>query len=171
MWDFGLYFWETSFDKLLVMASDCDGLGTIARAECLSLLASRSVGRIALSRHALPVIVPVIYDLDGSDIVFCTGSGSKAPTIAHKTVIAFEVDDINQTTRSGWSVLVAGIALRIARDHPGWRTLQASGLRPWDSHVECLIRLSTDHLSGHRCFDCAVSDPFPETDHEDIGTN
>jgi nitroimidazol reductase NimA-like FMN-containing flavoprotein (pyridoxamine 5'-phosphate oxidase superfamily) len=41
--------------------------------ECWALLATASVGRIALSVRALPVILPVHYYLDGRRLMTCLG--------------------------------------------------------------------------------------------------
>jgi hypothetical protein len=55
---------------------DRNGLEILPRAECLRLLATRPVGRVGVSRHALPAILPVTYRMLGEDIVFATGTGS-----------------------------------------------------------------------------------------------
>jgi len=48
-----------------------EGGGLIPEPECWELLASTSVGRIALSIGALPAILPVQYYLDGQTLAVC----------------------------------------------------------------------------------------------------
>lgn len=130
---------------------DWNGLEILSRSECLSLLATRPVGRVAISRNALPVILPVTYRLLGEDVVFAAGSGSKSLALAHENVVAFEVDEIDLATRSGWSVAVVGVARRVQEGEPDWQAATDLDLRPWVGHQTVhLIRLATDRLSGRR---------------------
>jgi nitroimidazol reductase NimA-like FMN-containing flavoprotein (pyridoxamine 5'-phosphate oxidase superfamily) len=48
----------------------------LSERECWGLLATASVGRLALSVRALPVIVPVQYYLDGRRLAVCRGTTS-----------------------------------------------------------------------------------------------
>lgn len=87
----------------------------LSRHECLRLLGTKSVGRYAHveSVRALDV-VPVNYVSrpDGS-ILFRCGPGPKLSAADRRDVVAFEVDDIDEVTRTGWSVLVVGRARRL----------------------------------------------------------
>ena len=123
----------------------------LSRHDCLSLLASRPVGRVGVSRHALPVIFPVTYCLLGEDVLFATGTGSKSLAVAHENVIAFEIDEIDPASRSGWSVVVVGVARRIDERDPDWQAATDLDVRPWvGRHAVNLIRLGTERLSGRR---------------------
>ena len=86
-------------------------LDTLSPSECQRLLRSRSVGRIAVNRRGLgPLVVPVNYVVDESGaIVFRTSEGTKLARIA-RGAVSFQVDDLDEDSRSGWSVLVAGLA-------------------------------------------------------------
>ena len=90
-------------------------LQRLNREECVDLLASRSFGRFAYveSIRALDV-VPVNYVCrpDGS-IVFRSGPGPKLSAADRRDVVAFQVDDIDEDTHTGWSVLVVGRARRL----------------------------------------------------------
>ena len=83
------------------------------RAECLRRLRSASVGRVAVTHRALPVIVPVNYAVAGNAVIFRTETGGMLAHACDNTVIAFEVDDVADG-RSGWSVLVVGVAELLA---------------------------------------------------------
>jgi uncharacterized protein len=75
--------------------------------ECRTLLATHQLGRIGLADGAYPLILPVNYVLDGDAVVIRTDS-PKITAAADHTRVAFEVDDVDERTRSGWSVLEAG---------------------------------------------------------------
>jgi hypothetical protein len=81
--------------------------GPIPEGECWELLATTSVGRLALSVGALPAILPVQYYLDGRTLAVCLGH-RELPERALNTVVAFAADAIDPATRSGWSVQVQG---------------------------------------------------------------
>ena len=78
--------------------------------ECVARLAGHTVGRIAVTSRALPVILPVNYVLTGSTILFRTDPDGLLATATDDTVVAFEVDDLAADGLSGWSVLAVGIA-------------------------------------------------------------
>lgn len=96
--------------------TDTGDLVRLTREECLHLLASRRIGRFAYvaSARALDV-VPVNYISrpDGS-ILFRSGPGPKLSAADRRDVVAFQVDDIDESTRAGWSVLVIGRARRLS---------------------------------------------------------
>jgi nitroimidazol reductase NimA-like FMN-containing flavoprotein (pyridoxamine 5'-phosphate oxidase superfamily) len=102
----------------------------LCREECLALLGSRSVGRFAHveSVRALDV-VPVNYvSRDDGSVLFRTGPGPKLSAADRGDVVGFEVDDIDEATFTGWSVLVVGRARRLTATEVG-----AAGAlpRPW----------------------------------------
>jgi uncharacterized protein len=76
--------------------------------DCLKLLKLAYVGRIGISIHALPVILPVNYVLHEGDVVFRVGSGTKLAAATAGAVVAFEVDHSDPQGTSGWSVLLQG---------------------------------------------------------------
>ena len=84
-------------------------LEKLGQGECLQLLATRSVARIGLVVDGRPMVLPVNYALDGRTIVFRTAEG----TVLNQAVlqeVAVEVDQIDESTYTGWSVLVQGVA-------------------------------------------------------------
>jgi len=87
--------------------SDRNGLEILERADCLLLLTTVPVGRVAVTVDALPVILPVNFAVSTSgQIVFATGDGQKVRGALDNAVIAFEADAFDAVTRTGWSVLV-----------------------------------------------------------------
>jgi hypothetical protein len=82
-------------------------LFALDRSRCLALLATQEVGRLVGGNSDSPLIV-VNYTLDGDDVVARVDTESVAVTIGD--VVVFEVDLIDERTRSGWSVIVRGVA-------------------------------------------------------------
>jgi nitroimidazol reductase NimA-like FMN-containing flavoprotein (pyridoxamine 5'-phosphate oxidase superfamily) len=85
----------------------------LARSECLTLLAGGVIGRVIFTDHALPTVQPVNYLLDGEEIIFRTANGSKLAAATRNAVVAFQLDEFDLTTRSGWSVLGVGEAYEV----------------------------------------------------------
>lgn len=76
--------------------------------ECWQLLASVSVGRVALPVKALPAILPVQYYLAGRALAVCLGHRELPQSSLDGAMVAFNADAIDPVTRSGWSVQVQG---------------------------------------------------------------
>ena len=78
-------------------------------AECVRLLRSNKLGRIALvDRQRRPLIFPVNYFFDEGVVVFRSGPGTKLD-LAPGALVGFEIDSWDQEAGIGWSVLVKGI--------------------------------------------------------------
>ena len=121
----------------------------IPELECWELLASASVGRIALSLHALPAIFPVQYYLDGRSLAVCLGH-HELPGRALNAVVAFAADAIDPTSRSGWSVQIQGQASVPA--HP---TAGAFCGQPAAGQI---VQIEPGTISGHRVHLCPLID-------------
>jgi hypothetical protein len=127
----------------------------LSEEECWRLLATATVGRIALSMKALPAILPVQYYLDDRTIAICLGSFRVPEQSGHGVVVAFSADDIDPATRSGWSVQAVGIS---TFEH------QEVGV-PTDCGEPAagqLVHLEPKSLSGQRLSLC----PFLAAHHE-----
>ena len=80
--------------------------------ECLELLETCKVGRVAWCGAAGPTVIPVNYVLhDGAVWIRSTPYSMLARETAGGQM-AFEVDGVDEVARSGWSVLVRGRAER-----------------------------------------------------------
>lgn len=105
-------------DRQRLAPNDVDsapgGLSPLSGEECLALLATRTIGRfVYVARAGVPDVVPVNYVLDGSNILVRSGVGPKLQAAERRAVVAFEVDDIDEDTHSGWSVVVVGPTRRL----------------------------------------------------------
>jgi nitroimidazol reductase NimA-like FMN-containing flavoprotein (pyridoxamine 5'-phosphate oxidase superfamily) len=82
--------------------------------ECARLLSDGRVGRLGVIADGELVILPVNYVYDGEAVVFRTDAGLKLQSAPQRHV-AFEVDDVDEETGTGWSVLIRGYAREITR--------------------------------------------------------
>ena len=129
---------------------DRNGLELLDRAECLRLVSRRNFGRVGLTFGALPTILPVTYRLIDGQVVFRTGPGQKLAVATEHAVIAFEVDEMDLLTHSGWSVVVLGVAEEVT-DPNEVRRLDRVGLPRWlPSGQDRVVRLAPDLISGRR---------------------
>lgn len=84
--------------------------GTLPRSACIDLLGAAGLGRIAISEDALPLILPVQYQIDGDQILFCCGSRLGQAREPISQVVAFEASGIDPRALAGWTVQVRGHA-------------------------------------------------------------
>jgi nitroimidazol reductase NimA-like FMN-containing flavoprotein (pyridoxamine 5'-phosphate oxidase superfamily) len=78
--------------------------------ECLRLLAKQKVGRLAVAEPGgAPHLVPVNYTLLRGSVVFRSAPGTKLRLLVTEPV-TFEVDWSDDIGRTGWSVVVSGLA-------------------------------------------------------------
>jgi uncharacterized protein len=127
------------------------------------LLATVPAGRVSFFADGEIVVLPVNHVMDGQDPVFRTAHGSKLSAAEGQNVVAFEVDDYDERSRSGWSVLVNGRA-RAIYEEPEIQRLVRLGLRPWVGSADrsFWIRIQPTSISGRRI-------PEPEAGHERRG--
>jgi nitroimidazol reductase NimA-like FMN-containing flavoprotein (pyridoxamine 5'-phosphate oxidase superfamily) len=130
---------------------DHAGLETLSFALCLRLLASVPVGRVGFVADGEVQVLPVNHVLDGQDVVFRTTHGSKLSAAEGEKPITFEVDDYDERTHSGWSVVVTGRSEPVDEDAEVDR-LDRAAPRPWVSTVErpFWIRIRPTSVTGRR---------------------
>jgi nitroimidazol reductase NimA-like FMN-containing flavoprotein (pyridoxamine 5'-phosphate oxidase superfamily) len=119
--------------------------------QCLELLATEEVGRIAVVLGRQPLVFPVNYALDGEAIVFRTDPGTTLAAASFARV-AFEVDHIDRTTHSAWSVMIQGVGQEIT---PAYGKLFAHArslpITPWaPGSKEHWVRVIPRQITGRR---------------------
>ncbi|MFC4944929.1 pyridoxamine 5'-phosphate oxidase family protein [Pseudonocardia sp. GCM10023141] len=120
------------------------------REQCIALLGSAVIGRVVFTDGALPSAQPVNFVLDGEEVVFRTSNGSKLAAATRHAVVAFEVDDIDHATRTGWSVLGVGQAYEVVEPA---RLAELAELQPdpWaPDRTAHTISIPLQMLSGRR---------------------
>ena len=91
--------------------------------ECWELVRSREVGRMAYDDDRGPMVVPVTFVLDGETVLFRVAPYSQLARHLPDARAAFEVDEIDYFTRTGWSVVLRGSIERWRATTSGlWRT-------------------------------------------------
>jgi nitroimidazol reductase NimA-like FMN-containing flavoprotein (pyridoxamine 5'-phosphate oxidase superfamily) len=125
-------------------------LAGIDGAEARSLLETQEVGRLVYTRRALPVVTPVNYAVRDGAVWIWTASVSSMAQAVRGAVVAFEVDELDRETRTGWSVQVLGVAELIVSAAEVERAL-ACGPEPWaPAHKEHLLKIPLQVVTGRR---------------------
>ena len=91
-----------------------DDLEVLSEDECIRLLRSHSIGRVALTDQGQPLIFPVNYAADERAVVFKTAPGEKLDW-APRSKAAFEIDEVDAANGVAWSVIVKGVAYEITQ--------------------------------------------------------
>lgn len=135
----------------LDVAMDRGGLEVLTLAECLALLTSVEVGRIAFVEGGDPLVLPVNHLVDGHCVVFRTTYGSKLDAAWREKPAAFEADQFDPATRTGWSVLLRGEAQEVL-DPGEIAELDARGLEPWTDLGDRnrWVRVVPSEITGRR---------------------
>jgi nitroimidazol reductase NimA-like FMN-containing flavoprotein (pyridoxamine 5'-phosphate oxidase superfamily) len=122
----------------------------IPAAECLSLLHSAEVGRVAFVGGTGLVIHPVNYLIDRDTVVVRTSPYTLLAENASGQV-AFEVDDLDPWLSAGWSVLVTGHCAPIDDPDEAAALRRSERLHPWAAGQRNLfLRITPQHISGRR---------------------
>lgn len=142
---------ETSREGVADEATDRHGLEVLPVTQCLALLRSRPVGRIAYVEAGGPVIVPVNHLVDGNNVVIRSLSGSKLDSAVMNQDVAFELDHHDPARGTGWSVLVRGRATLVDEAEDAARYNQQ--LDSWaveDPDRATFIRIIAEEITGRR---------------------
>jgi uncharacterized protein len=127
------------------------GIEWLDRDECLRLLGSDDIGRIAVVAGGAPSVFPVNYALDGDAIVFRTDAGTKLDA-GPRAPVCFEVDAFDRAARIGWSVMAVGRLEEVTeRDAHTLERLQDLPIVPWAGGAKAhWMRLVPERVTGRR---------------------
>jgi nitroimidazol reductase NimA-like FMN-containing flavoprotein (pyridoxamine 5'-phosphate oxidase superfamily) len=131
--------------------------------ECRALLAPGGVGRVALATARGISIVPVNFTVHQENaIVFRTAPYSELGTYGRGVEAAFETDQLDYTSRKGWSVVAHGQLMLVDDPDEVYDIRQAADPWPWAAGQRSLyMKLTWSEISGRRIEDPAVSEPTP----------
>jgi nitroimidazol reductase NimA-like FMN-containing flavoprotein (pyridoxamine 5'-phosphate oxidase superfamily) len=124
------------------------GLEVLQWRECLRLLASYSIGSVAVTVDGSPTIFPVKHHVVDIDTIVFRSDRSMLPHTSGGSRMSLEVDGIDDTAQS-WSVIVHGfgrevVAAELAR-------LRELGLEPpAPGQKTHWIRILPDKITGRR---------------------
>lgn len=139
--------------------TDERSLSELSRAEALQLLASVPIGRLVFTHQALPAIRPVNHLVDEGTIVIGLTAGSVIASLSRPggTVVAYEADSLDLAQRSGWTVIVVGIA-RLEADADAVLRYRAR-LQPWLSGAMAeVLTISSEIVTGYRLIPAVPAD-------------
>lgn len=119
-------------------------------AQCLVLMGTVPLGRIAFTEGALPAVQPVAFALADGMVFIPTHRGSKVAAASRGAVVAFEVDDFDALARTGWNVTVVGPS-RLISDPAEVDRLDELGVQPWaPAGDHCYIGIQAQLVRGRR---------------------
>ncbi len=124
----------------------------LGQQECLELLGTTTVGRVAFSSSAGLQLLPVNFVARDGVIYFRTSSETILAELSDgDDDVAFEVDYHDGMFQFGWSVLVKGTAAAIEEDGELAEALSGRRPAPWAAGSRPLfIRLTPTAISGRR---------------------
>ncbi len=105
-------------------------MGVLDEATCVELLESTPIGRIGFSTDGELLVLPVNFSWYEHSVVFRTLEGHKLAAAAEQQHVCFEVDRWDADKRTGWSVVVQGLAHEVTHWAEEAR-LDDLGLIPW----------------------------------------
>lgn len=77
--------------------------------ECMELLNSVQVGRVAVNGSRCPTVFPVNYAIDGAAITFRVREEVRRE-ISEQLVVTFQADGVDDERAMAWSVMAQGVA-------------------------------------------------------------
>lgn len=129
----------------------------LTRQEALHRLGSAAVGRVVFTRRWLPAIRFVSHVLDNGKVIIC-GNGAEitAPGAVEDAVgVAYETDQIDPATRTGWSVTVIGPATLVTDPRKAARYRGTLG--PWPAgETNDIISIDPQSVTG---YEITAADP------------
>ena len=126
-----------------------DEFTLLSRSRCQELLESQSIGRVAWQAADGPQILPVTYAYHDGTIIFRTSPYGVLSELVRPTDVALEIDELDQESRQGWSVLVQGRAQGIAEPDQLVRMWAVGGVVPWASGVRnVFIQIIPHRITG-----------------------
>jgi uncharacterized protein len=121
----------------------------ISPARCQELLQSQSVGRLAWQAADGPQILPVTYAWHEGTVIFRTSPYGMLSELVRPTEVAFEIDELDQKTRRGWSVVLQGRAQGVAEPDQLTRMWTVGGVVPWAAGVRnVFIQIVPHRITG-----------------------
>lgn len=149
------------------MEIDAAGLRVLDRAECLALLGTATMGRIAVSAKALPLIAPVRFVVDGDCVVISIRSDTTLDAATRDTVVAFQAGGRDDSPTGAWSVHVTGIARHVTSAVELRRMAAFPLPKRTFGRPRRLVSISTDQLAGRARVD--DDEPFDPSLAHSIG--
>jgi nitroimidazol reductase NimA-like FMN-containing flavoprotein (pyridoxamine 5'-phosphate oxidase superfamily) len=132
---------------------DRNGLEVLDRSECLRLMKTQTLGRIGVTVDALPVVLPVNFQLFDGEVIIQTERDTRLADATQNTVVAFEVDNAEAGGAGSWSVTLTGIATEISDPEVIVQLRRLPFTRWVRNDNDRYVGISLDLVSGRRVTD------------------
>ena len=139
------------------LATDEAGLEILHLGDMFRLLASVPIGRVGFMADDEVAVLPVMFQVDGQDVVFRTHAGSKLANMELGRYVCFEVDCYDPAERTGWSVVARGLVEK--ESEAACARLDAPGVESWGGGAQerLWMRIRPTAITGRRT-------PSPDAD-------
>ena len=136
------------------MTHEVLSLELVSHTECVQLLTRAQVGRVVFTVAALPAVIPVTFAVLDDAVVMCTAADTRLAAAADGGVLAFEIDEMDPRSRTGWSVVVTGVAELVTDSLT--RSRVHGMVAPWaPGQHDIFIRVPLTVVSGRRIVNTA----------------
>lgn len=131
--------------------TDRHGLEVLSAEECWGYLRNTPIGRVAFVHDGEPVILPVAFGVSSHHLAFRSSRGAKLGSAKMNKPVAFEVDGWDVETKSGWSVLVEGMAdvVYAAEEEAEFEALNILRWTPRSMEMDW-VRILPNDITGRR---------------------
>ena len=131
---------------------ELEGFEVLSAQECGVLVARGCVGRVGFVVGGRPQVLPVNYAADEMGVVVFRTSANSILTAVARQPVVFEVDGLDVSHRTGWSVCVHGSASEVTeREDPIAERLRRLAVVPWaPGHRERWFAIAPAELTGRR---------------------
>lgn len=134
-------------------------LHALGEDECWQLVAQRRLGRLGVTVAGVPEVFPVNYTPHDQRLLFRSGPGVKLDAALSGTS-CFEVDDFDEASGTGWSVMFHGRVAEVPAGPEG-DALREPAIHPAAPGVRPLLLVFTPaSVSGRRFSWGAIVAPF-----------
>jgi nitroimidazol reductase NimA-like FMN-containing flavoprotein (pyridoxamine 5'-phosphate oxidase superfamily) len=125
-------------------------MNEITREEAMRRLGSVGLGRVVFTSRALPAIQPVTHLIEDGYVIIRTDQGLalvNAASAERGTVVAYQADELDPTSHTGWSVVITGLA-RIVDDPEEAAAYEKTLRRQVHGETGCVIRIYPELVAG-----------------------
>jgi nitroimidazol reductase NimA-like FMN-containing flavoprotein (pyridoxamine 5'-phosphate oxidase superfamily) len=123
--------------------------GRLTEPECIRLLETHSLGRLAWQAADSQQVIPINYIFRSGAVFFRTSPQGILSELMRPTDVALEVDDLDHNKRTGWTVIVYGRAKAVAAPAELLEQGEIDDLVPWAPGVRNLfIQITPSRITG-----------------------
>ena len=123
--------------------------GPLTRSDCIHLLETHSLGRLAWQAADSQQVRPINYVFRSGAVYFRTSPEGILSELVRPADVALEVDDLDHHKRTGWSVIIYGRARAVAAPAEVIDQWETDDLVPWAPGIRDLfIQITPSRITG-----------------------